>query len=1015
MSKEKNITPDINRRQFIKTTASAAAAATVAGKLNNASANENDLPQSHYGKAANQLQQDVKIVHSVCLGCNARCGNRQVVKNGKLESITGNPYHPYNSMGEPIAYETPVAESLALSSPVCGKARDAVGYVYNERRIVKPLKRAVARGEGKFEEISWQQLIDEVGKGGANFSHLGEKREVPGLSACLSDELINTEDPYLGTKRNSFSLITGRLQSGRKEFIDRFVKSTVGSINRIGHTDICGLGFRMGNYAVTEGKQVELKADPWSAEYVLVFGANIYEALQPGLNTYGAALAKRSSEKTVKFTIVDPRAQNASVHSHDWLPVIPGQDGALAMAMIRWMIENGKYNKGYLALSHLEAAKSKGYSCYCNATHLVIDDPEHKNHGKFLRLSDLKTDVAEGDEAIFMVLDSSGKEVAFNSVDEAVIDATATVYTEDGKGVKVASSFALMKRGALAHTLEEYSALCGIPTSQIIRTAKDFTSYGTKAAVCQYHGAGNYTNGTYAAMSVALLSVLIGSIGMKGGYLTGGGGKGSWKKGKYDLASFNGKVKPDGIKISRETGNYEKTAEYEKKKSETGCGYPARRPWPTFTKGGLSVEAMSGIDEAYPYQCQVLFTYFYNPVYSTPGGYRYIDTLKDEKKVPLHVSIDIGINESNIYADYIVPDVTYLEGQYGWLTPHAPALKFTGVRVPAITPLTGKTADNRPFCLETFLIDLAMSLDLPGYGEAGIRDTSGKTYPFTKAEDFYLRAYANIAASAGVPKASAADVRFVEQNYPIAEFKSILTDEEWQQVTYMLARGGVFSSYDTVFDKEAHLHGIDRAVLYNEKLASTRNSLTGEKFHGTIKYIAPEDSVGKNIAETDSAYPFSVVTHKMHVHTQSRTTWHKYAMELIPENLVQINSSDAEELGLASGDDVMLYSPSNKEGIGGKVEVADLVRPGCIAISFHYGHSQLGANPLTVKGGEKVFLGGKSVCHDDQMVADPALGTGTNPNMVGRLDENLANTPLTDVMAGIPDFSSTRVKIEKIA
>jgi tetrathionate reductase subunit A len=57
-------------------------------------------------------------------------------------------------------------------------------------------------------------------------------------------------------------LITGRLQSGRKEFIDRFAKEAMGSKNRIGHTDICGLGFRMGNWAFTHRKQWELKADP---------------------------------------------------------------------------------------------------------------------------------------------------------------------------------------------------------------------------------------------------------------------------------------------------------------------------------------------------------------------------------------------------------------------------------------------------------------------------------------------------------------------------------------------------------------------------------------------------------------------------------------------------------------------------------------------------------------------------------------------------------------------------------
>ncbi len=502
---------------------------------------------------------------------------------------------------------------------------------------------------------------------------------------------------------------------------------------------------------------------------------------------------------------------------------------------------------------------------------------------------------------------------------------------------------------------------------------------------------------------------------MKGGYLNGGGGIGSWKEGKYDLEKFAGKQKNTGVKISREGGRYENTAEFKQKKKELGSGYPARRPWYAFTRGGLSVEAMSGIDESYPYQCQVLFTYFYNPVYSTPGGHRYIETLTSESKVPLHVSIDIGINESNLYADYIVPDITYLEGQYGWLTPHAPAMKFTGLRVPCLEPLTEKTTDGRPFCLETLLIDLATSLGLAGFGDKGITDTDGAQYPLHRSEDFYLRAYANIAAGAKAPEASPEEVTFVERNYPIAQFKEILPAVEWRQVCYLLARGGVFQDYQAGFTGDAFKYGLERFVVYNESLAAARNSLTGRQFHGTIQCFAPTDSSGMVVAETDSTFPLTVVTYKMHVHTQSRTTWHQVAMELFPENHLQLNPLDADSLGVKGGDRVRLISASNKSGVEGKVEVTQLIRPGCVGISFHYGHSQLGASPIVVANAAKVFLGGEKVCQGNTVKGLATLGAGTNPNMVSRLDGNLANTPLVDVLAGIPDFSSTRVRLEKLS
>lgn len=969
-------------------------------------------PRDLQKAALSQLDEGVRVTHSVCLGCNARCGNRIVVKDGKLESISGNPYNPYNSFADPIEYSTPVGKTLSLPSPVCGKAIDAGNYVYNPYRILKPLKRAGKRGEGKFEPIEWNQLIKEISQGGKLFVHIGEHQEIQGLKSLDSDKPIDPDDQGLGSKRNGFVLMTGRLQTGRKEFIDRFVKSSMGSVNRIGHTDICGLGFRMGNFAFTDKKQVELKADPWGAEYILVFGANIYEALQPGVNTYGAAVAKRSSEGKVKFAIVDPRAQNASTHAEDWVPVKPGQDGAFAMGMMRWIIENKAYNEEYLKAPNSEAAEAKEYSCYVNATHLVIDDPHHPHNGKFLRLSDLIARRDDRAKETFIVLSAKdGSPVAYDRINEAILDRATTVIDSSGKSIKVKTSFRIMKEGVMEHGIDDYASFADVPSSTIEKIARDFSSYGRKAAVCQYHGAGNYVSGTYAAYAIAALNAMVGSVEGKGGYMTSGGSAAKWARGIYDLKNFPGKRKAQGVKISREKAVYETSAEYTKKKTETGSGYPSRRPWFKFTKGGLSVESMSGIDQQYPYQCKVLFTYFYNPVYSTPGGYRYQETLKNTETLPLHVSIDTGINESNLYADYIVPDVTYLEGHYGWLSPHAPALRFTGLRTPALVPLTDKTADGRPFCLETFLIDLAKAMDLPGFGDKAIPGKDGTLHPLNRAEDFYLRGFANIAENAGTPVASSDEQHFVEQNCLVSQFRENISKTEWKKTCYLLARGGFFKRYEEVFDGQKFKRAVKRVLLYNEDLAGTTNTLTGNRFHGSLKYLPPMDSSGNIIDEMDKEYPFYVITHKMNVHTQSRTSVHRWAMEIFPENFVIINDRDARELGVKAGDKVRLVSRSNQNGIPGKVQISKLVRPGCLSVSFHYGHTQLGATALQVTGGDKIFLGGKDVMDGNFMVPDKKLGAGLNPNMVTRLDDNLANTPMVDLVGGIPDFSSTKVKV----
>lgn len=1002
----------VTRRSFIKLAAAAAGALAFGVEKAKAAAKkyQNWLsPRKVQKSAATQLDEGVKIVHSVCLGCNARCGVRAVVEDGKLVKHSGNPYHPYNNRFEPIPYKTPVKETLAVPSPVCAKSQDMPNYAYNPYRIVKPLKRSGERGSAKFEPIEWEQMISEIANGGKLFSHLGEDMVYPGVKDLNKDDLIDPNAPELGTVRNSLVFIGGRDQNARKEFSDRFVKESLGSVNRIGHTDICGIGFRQGNMAFTERKDVEIKADPLGAEYILVFGANIYEALQPGVNTYGALVGKRSSEGKVKFTIVDPRATHASTHAENWIPLKPGQDGAFAMGVIRWIIENDRYNKEFLTAPNPKAADKRGHACYTNATHLVVMDDKHKNNRKFLRMKDIDPSVTGEAGEAFIVLSKDNMPVAFDKVEDAVLDAETILKDSAGKEIKVKTSFRLMKEGVMEHSIDEYAKLAGVEKSQIEKAAKEFTSYGTKAAVTQYHGAGNYISGTYASYPVAILNALVGSVDRKGGYMKSGGGAAAWNAGLYDLKDFPGKRKLQGPIISREKFAYEKTTEFKKN------GYPSKRPWFPFSLGGLCVEAMSGIDQQYPYPCKILVTYFFNPIYSIPGGYRYVETLKSREKIPLHVSIDIGVNESNIYADYIVPDLTYAEGHYGFLTPHAPALKFTGVRTPTIEPLTGKTADGRPFGEETFLIDLAKAAGLPGFGDNAIKGKDGKMHPLNKAEDYYLRAIANVASGAKVPEASQEEMDFVEKNYHVAKYKGILTDAEWKQVCYAIARGGVFDRrYEDVFDGEKHKFGLKRVVLYNEELATTKNSITGEYFPGTLKYITPTTPKGRVIDETDRDYPFYLISYKMNVHAQSRTVWHNWSMEVFPTNFVEVNEKDAKALGLKTGDKVHLVSKSNPKGITGKVKVTKLVRQGVLGLSHHYGHTQLGAASVPVKNAETVFLGGKKVVDKKgRLIPNPRYGTGASMNYVARLDEDFANTPMVDVVGGIPDFSSTRVKIVK--
>ena len=1013
MTTEDNAAKSLSRRKLLQYAPLGLATLATAG----CAAKTDDQwldPRQSQRPAGVATDKDVRLVNSACLGCNARCGMVVAVKDGKIASVAGNPYHPYNTGYDPVPYDTPVAEGLRRSGSLCGKAHDLPNYVNNPYRIIKPMKRSGPRGSGRFEPIEWETLIEEISGGGRLFAHLGEDRHVPGIKELDKDDPINPEAPELGSVRNGFVFMAGRDQSGRKEFTDRFVKEALGSINRVAHTDICGLGFRMGNFAMSEKKEAEFKADPVNAEYILVFGANVYEALQPGINTYGALLAKGHAAGTTRFTIIDPRATNASTHAEEWIAVTPGQDGAFAMGMIRYIIDHNRHNTPYLSAPNGKAAEKIGHGSYSNACHLVVVDAAHPRHRRFLRMADLAPALSGDTAQAYVVLDQDSQPQSHDSISAAQLDRDTTVTSRDGKTIRVKTAFRLLKEESWKYSLADYARFAGVEQATIERVARQFTEHGTKAAVCQYHGAGNYANGVPAAYAIALLNVLIGSVDRKGGYLKGGGGAGPWNVGDFDLKTFPGQKKSSGVMLSREKATYEKSSEFAGKKKAGGNGYPAKRPWFPFTLGGLSVETLSGIDEMYPYPCRILFSYFFNPLYSIPGGQRFAQTLKDLEKVPLHVSIDIGINESNLYADYIVPDLTYAEGHYAFLTPHAPALKFTAVRTPAIAPMTGETLDHRPYCLETLLIDLAVACGLPGFGPSAIPAGDGIAHGLSRGEDYYLRGLANLASAAKSPEAATEEVAFVENNYPVAAFRELLQPGQWRKVCRILARGGVFSQrYDEGFEADKHRNGIKKVAIYNEELAAVRHFRSGSFFPGTATYNAPTDGDGRLLSFLDRQYPYSLVTHKMNLHAQSRTTWHRWSMEVFPENFAVLHRIDAAREGLRDGDTVRLVSRSNPAGVAARVKTTALVKPGCVAVSFHYGHSQLGASSLPISSAETLFLGRETVADRNGLRGNPALGTGTPPNDLGRLDESLGNLPLIDVLAGIPDFSSTRIRLEK--
>ena len=1010
----------MNRRKFIKI----GAAAGGVGTLALLASTDKGLIKSIFREVkAEDVTKPDKQATSLCLGCNVRCGIRVRVESstGRVIRVEGNPYHPNNTGHNPIPYKTQVKESLSTSGKICLKGANAgIDHVYDPYRIRTPLKRAGPRGSMKWKPISWEQLITEVTEGGAIFSDIGENFQVEGFKDVAADMVTPASEGEAilkasdASKANQIVVLRGRGQPGRNEFLSgRWLGGALGSTNYIAHDSICANGVQTAHKAITligtgknEGQIRTVSADSYNnqlrvdvdhAKFIIAFG-DPYSAGQPAIVPAGAILPKRLAEGDLKIVVVDPRAGNIVANATKWIPIIPGTDAALMMGMIRWIIENKWYNKIFLENTTETSAKNDGETAWTDSTHLVITDHDHPDYLKKLRVKHLAgTDPADADK--YIVWDGS-LPIAFDQSPHGEL-----FFDGEVEGIHVKTALQLLKDKAFEKTIPEWAQISGVSSNDMMWLAQEFTSYGRSAGILVYRVFGVQPNGVYAVMAMANLNMLIGNINWRGGYLPDASF--SWTKGEYDLEAFPDKLSPTKASISRERFKYEDTKEYANKPD--GQKYPARRPWFPKTYGGLWSEALESMQDKYPYACKILIEYFGNPIFSLPAGHKYIELFKDHEKIPLHIAIDTIISESSMYADYIVPDIVGLEGSYGLMPPYPPCLaKWIGVRVPVIEPLVDKTSDGRPIGAETFAIDVCKKLANQKPSCAGFLKIGDKN--IDRAEDYFLRAIVNLAKNAGtiVQQSDDEETKFVEENYPesfVSYAKTILLDTEWRNVCYIIARGGVFEPAENGFEQQGqHKYGVKNIFrFWIEDYATLKNWRTGKKtFWGSAQYIPAQDMKGDSFEELDKDFKYVCVSYKSGLHTQSRTGGYRWALEVIPENKVEINEDDASKEGLVDGDKVRISSASlpDEQGLIGRVQVTKRVGPGIVLIMHHYGHFAYGSADYELEG--KGLVKG-----------DPKRGAGIWENKLARIDD-VTNAPVVDPIAGASTTTGFRIKLTKL-
>jgi len=958
-----------------------------------------DEPEWLLDKATGKFKKNPRFIirHTVDLQCHSECGLRiKIDKNtGKIARIIGNPYQA-NTLDQFLPYDRPLTETANTPGTVCARGNTGLETAYDPYRLTQPLKRVGERGSNRWKPIPWEQFIEEVVEGGKIFADTDDKNsqslEIKGFRAVHQQKgsLIDPQRPDLGYGSNRLVMQSGRIKSSRRSFQKRFAQA-FGTVNEYEHTNVCEVTHHVATDMVYPHKHV-VKPDLRETEFALFWGTSPGDANFP-MQTVGKYVAEARS-KGARHIYIDPICHRGNIQgeSAEWIPIKPGTDGAMAMAMIRWIIDNNRHNVAYLSHPTQQAAKQAGELSHTDATNLVIVDENHPEAHAFL--STHLAGLGENDTQVVIDATSQQPQTA-DKVSTAMLDFAGTV-----NGIQVKTTFRLLKENAFSQTIDEYAAIAGVEAAKIIELAREFTSHGRKASAEFYRGIVKHPNGYYNGVAVHMLNLLIGNLNWSGG-ITAGGGSYNWKTGVYKVTEVPGlKDKPKGIKVTREGSHYEHSSEYQQKLAKTGSGYPAERPWFPHTFNVYS-EILPSITQGYPYHADILLWHMATPFYSVPGQHNeeLLAKVKDPTVIPLIIASDIVIGDTSMYADYVLPDVTFLERWVHIGLHEATMSKGCSVRWPVIEPLTGKTRDGRHFSLETFLIDVAEKLGLKGFGGQGIEDADGKLWPLHQGEDYYLKATANVAYDQQAVEAiSVEDKAVCELDAFQQKYQNSIRSEEWPRVLKVLSRGGRFESYEKIRNGEKLGHLYSKQLhLYAEEVAQSYNAVSGKRFSGVPEWIEPETIKGKPLAQLDKQqdWPLTLLTYKGALQTHSRLCSNNILREIQPENWIEINADDAEKKGIQNGQWIWIETVHGKRK--GRAQTRQGVAPGVVTFSVGYGHWGYGAAHLDI--------GGKKIAADKQRSA------GIHLNPIMRRDPDIWQMPLMDPVGGSAVFYETRAKI----
>jgi anaerobic selenocysteine-containing dehydrogenase len=238
------------------------------------------------------------IIPSICFNCESACGILAYVDQETLEvrKIEGNPVHP-GSRGR-----------------TCAKGVVTPNQLEDPDRILYPLRRAGGRGEGRWQQVSWSEALEDIG---------GRIRRA-----------------IVEGRRGELMYHVGR--PGEDGYANRVLQAW-GVDGHNSHTNVCSSSARLGHFLWCGADRPS--PDYANAETILLLSSHLESGhyFNPHAQRIMEAKARGAT-----LIVVDPRLSNSSAKADLWLPAYSGTEGALLLAIARILLEEDLFNRDFV-------------------------------------------------------------------------------------------------------------------------------------------------------------------------------------------------------------------------------------------------------------------------------------------------------------------------------------------------------------------------------------------------------------------------------------------------------------------------------------------------------------------------------------------------------------------------------------------------------------------------------------------------------------------------------------------